>query len=233
MGLVVEYIYLAIVFLVSISFHEFAHAFISYRLGDPTAKNAGRLTLNPLKHIDILGAIMIFIAHIGWAKPVPINPMYYKDRKKGTILVSVAGPLSNIVLAFIFTFPLVYIGKKFGVNTLNQYDFKVMMFNLCRWFFILNINLAIFNLIPVPPLDGSKILSGILPSNQYFKIMQYENYILIGFMIIIFVFSRQFAYVLNLIAHPVKVALLNIVDPIVGFLIQSNSVMQVLVCMIK
>ena len=97
-------IYLLPVILVSITIHELAHGYISYKLGDPTAKNAGRLTLNPLKHLDILGTIMILISGFGWAKPVPINPIYYRDRKKGTMLVSLAGPLSIFFLHYFFLF---------------------------------------------------------------------------------------------------------------------------------
>jgi len=188
------------VILISITFHEVSHAFCSYRLGDPTAKNMGRLTLNPLKHLDILGTIMILISGFGWAKPVPINPMYYNDRKKGTMLVGLAGPLSNIMLAFLFSLPMAYLGNKYGnapieaMFSIDQlYIFSSflpipVLFNLSRFFYIININLAVFNILPVPPLDGSRILSGILPQKQYFKIMQYENYIAVIFLLLIFIF---------------------------------------------
>lgn len=209
------YIYLFIVFLFSVSFHEFSHAYISYKLGDPTAKNQGRLTMNPLKHLDILGTIMIFVARIGWAKPVPINPTYYKDRKKGTMLVSVAGPLSNIVLSFVFAFPYIIMSNKIYFNQLEVSFMVEILYNLSYLFFVININLAIFNIIPVPPLDGSKILSGILPSRYYFKMMQYENYISIGFLIVIFVFSSQFGRALMFVATPIQRGILLIVKPIV------------------
>jgi Zn-dependent protease len=126
--------------------------------------------------------------------------MYYKDRKKGTMLVGLAGPLSNIILAFLFSFPMAYLGGKYSNIRLDAlfsvdqlYFFKSfsaipVLFNLSRFFYIININLAVFNILPVPPLDGSKVLSGILPKSQYFKLMQYENFIAIIFLILIFIF---------------------------------------------
>lgn len=214
-----EYLYLAPVILLSLSFHEFSHAFVSYKLGDPTAKYQGRLTLNPLKHLDILGTIMMFVAKIGWAKPVPINPMYYKNRKKGTILVSIAGPLSNILLALIFCFPMVFLQAKYPINLLGYFHPLTIIYTICLLFFIVNINLAVFNIIPVPPLDGSKILSGILPSRYYFKLMEYENYIGILFLIIVLVFPNQLSYVMSLIARPIQLAIFNIVSPIINMLL--------------
>jgi len=193
-------IYLVPVILISITLHELSHAYCSYRLGDPTAKNMGRLSLNPLKHLDILGTLMILISGFGWAKPVPINPMYYRDRKKGSMLVALAGPLSNVFLAITFSFPMAFLGSKYGKIPIENmfdinmtlfysgFDFRVILFNLSRFFYMININLAVFNILPVPPLDGSKILSGILPQRQYFALMQYENYIGVIFLILIFIF---------------------------------------------
>ncbi len=210
-----DFLYLIPVILISLTFHEFSHAYVSYRLGDPTAKNQGRLTLNPFKHLDLFGTIMMIVARIGWAKPVPINPIYYKDRKKGTMLVSIAGPLSNILLAFIFAFPRVYIEG----TAQNPSWLIIIIYNLSYLFFFINIRLAVFNIIPVPPLDGSKILSGVLPSRQYFKLMQYENYIGIIFLIIVFVFPNQFSTILRLISAPIEYGILNIVKPIVNLFI--------------
>lgn len=215
----IEYVYLIPVILVSLSFHEFAHAYISYRLGDPTAKNLGRLTINPLKHLDPIGTIMMFAARVGWAKPVPINPVYYKDRKKGTMLVSIAGPLSNIILAFIFAFPMLYLGQKVDYLSSSYVNIAVIMYNISMLFFLVNINLAIFNIIPVPPLDGSKILSGILPSRYYFKFMEYENYIGIIFLLLIFVFPGVLGTVMSPFVKVIQTAILTVVKPIVGMLI--------------
>ena len=206
---VMQYVYIIIVILLSLSFHEFSHAFVSDKLGDPTARDQGRLSLNPLKHLDPLGTIMMVAsmiggAGIGWAKPVPINPMYYKNKKAGTMLVSTAGPLSNLLLSFVFVFPFLYIGSKFDINTLDSSDLNLMIFSISRMFVLTNINLAVFNLLPVPPLDGSKILSGILPTKQYYQFMQYENYIGIAFILVIFVFPGVLRGVLKAVTIPVS-----------------------------
>ena len=179
--------------LFSLSFHEMAHAYVSYKLGDPTAKNMGRLTLNPLKHLDPLGTLMLIISiysgfGFGWAKPVPIDPSYYKNYKRGTVLVSLAGPVSNLILAFIFSIPMAVIGMREGVRADDLYNSaygifgqglsaEIIIFNFSRFFYMINIGLAIFNILPVPPLDGSKILTAVLPARQYFMLMRYENYI--------------------------------------------------------
>jgi Zn-dependent protease len=212
-------IYLIPVFLVSLSFLEASHAYISYRLGDPTAKNMGRLTLNPIKHIDILGAIMMIVSGFGWAKPVPINPLYYKNRKKGTMLVSLAGPFSNMLLALAASFPLFYLYYKYGTQNVDSFNFTSIAYNLCSLFYIINLNLAAFNLIPVPPLDGSKILSGILPSRLYFRFMQYENYIGIIFLLIVFVFPGALNTIMNPITGVLGMLIRLIAEPVVGLLL--------------
>lgn len=223
-------IYLVPVILISITFHEVSHAYCSYRLGDPTAKSMGRLTLNPLKHLDILGTIMILVSGFGWAKPVPINPTYYKDRKKGTMLVGLAGPLSNIMLAFLFSLPMAYIGGKYGnaridsifsVNAFYMYNsFKPMqmLFNLSRFFYIININLAVFNILPIPPLDGSKVLSGVLPSRQYFKIMQYENIIGIIFLLLVFLFPNVLYIIMFPFIWVLETSIRFLAMPLLGLL---------------
>ncbi|NLC68716.1 MAG: site-2 protease family protein [Clostridiaceae bacterium] len=219
-------IYLVPVVLVSITFHELSHAYCSYRLGDPTAKNMGRLTLNPLKHLDILGTIMILLSGFGWAKPVPINPVYYKDRKKGTMLVGIAGPLSNILLAFIFSFPMAYIGFQYGnipfeaffsvqqFYFINSFFPRAVIFNLSRFFYMINVNLAVFNILPVPPLDGSKILSGILPSDKYFKLLQYEQYIALIFLMVIFIFPNILYKVMFPFIWVLETAIRSMVVPV-------------------
>ncbi len=184
--------------LISLSFHELFHAYVSYRQGDPTAKRLGRLTLNPLKHLDPIGTLMLVASMFsgfgfGWAKPVPIDPAYYKNHKWGTVLVSIAGPLSNLLLAFIFSFPMALIAIENGITLSAIYDsysgyygsglsFKAILFNVSKSFYIINIGLAIFNILPIPPLDGSKILTAILPAKTYFGIMRYERYIGMAFL---------------------------------------------------
>lgn len=186
--------------LISLSFHEMAHAYVSYRHGDPTAKELGRLTMNPLKHLDPFGTLMLVVSMFsgfgfGWAKPVPINPAYYKNYKRGTAMVSLAGPLSNLALAFIFSFPMAYIAINSGFTAKEIYnssfgifgsDFSLrsVMFNICRFFYLINIGLATFNILPIPPLDGSKILTAVLPARVYFKLLQYERYIGMAFLAI-------------------------------------------------
>lgn len=214
---IMQYVYIAIVILLSLSFHELSHAFVSYRLGDPTARDQGRLTLNPIKHLDPLGTIMMVAsmiggAGIGWAKPVPINPMYYKNKKAGTMLVSVAGPVSNLLLSFIFAFPVIYINYKYNIKPADPTNLDIFIFSISHLFMLTNINLAIFNLLPVPPLDGSKILSGILPTRQYYQFMQYENYIGIAFILLIFIFPGVLSGVLRTVTIPVG----NIMQEIAG-----------------
>lgn len=207
------YLYALPAILLSLSFHEMSHAYVSYRLGDPTAKSVGRLSLNPLKHLDPLGTLMLVVSlyygrGFGWARPVPINPMYYKDKKRGTMLVSLAGPLSNLLLALIFAFPMLFTGIKcglspdeiFNMNILLNTNIIVLMpiiFNVCKFFYIINISLAVFNIIPVPPLDGSKILSGLLPSRYYFKLMRYENYVGLAFLLLIFALPQVLSTILS------------------------------------
>ncbi|MBT3229238.1 MAG: site-2 protease family protein [Candidatus Marinimicrobia bacterium] len=148
--------------LIALTFHEFAHGYVAYRFGDPTAKNHGRLTLNPLAHLDPMGTIMIFLIHFGWAKPVPVDPRYLGNPKRDMMWIAAAGPLMNMVLALIsgilirvfLATDLVYSDPNGGVGVL---------FQMLRYSLYINLALAFFNLLPIPPLDGSKILAGFLP----------------------------------------------------------------------
>jgi Zn-dependent protease len=165
-----------IVLFTAISFHEYAHGLVAYRLGDPTAKNMGRLTLNPMSHFDPLGALLMVVCGFGWAKPVPVNPYYFKEPKKDMALVAVAGPLANILLAFIFCtiLPVYEIFMfKFSLQDNVVFSFIDSLILSCA---SLNISFAVFNLIPFPPLDGSKILFSVLPNEVYNKILTYERY---------------------------------------------------------
>lgn len=151
--------------LIAIIFHELAHGYMAYKLGDPTAKEAGRLTVNPLKHIDIVGFLFMLIFKFGWAKPVPINTSYFKNRKRDTILVSVAGPMTNFIIAIISAFII-------SSNIINN-NIVLEMLVVTLWY---NIMLGVFNLLPFPPLDGSKIIASILPVKWEYKFYKYEKY---------------------------------------------------------
>ncbi len=164
----------AVAFLIGLTIHEFSHALVAYKLGDSTAKYAGRITLNPLAHLDLFGTILLFVVGFGWGKPVPFNPYNLRDQKYGPLLIAIAGPLSNLVIALIFGLALrffVAYEMAFGLILL----FSVIVF--------LNIILAVFNLLPIPPLDGSKILFALLPDSMNDLKMTLERY---GLFILIF-----------------------------------------------
>ena len=188
---------------IGFSFHEFAHALVAYRMGDDTAKINGRLTLDPTAHIDPIGILMLILFKFGWAKPVPINPGNFKNRKQGIILVSLAGPMMNFIIAIIslLIYGLVYF--KFGIENVI---FDRIMINI----YFINIGLGIFNLIPLPPLDGSKILAGILPVKLEYKFYQYEQYSYILLLILIltnvidYILSPMFYYAEKLISSIVS-----------------------------
>lgn len=182
-GLLDELILVAAAIL-SITVHETSHGLVAYWLGDPTAKRAGRLTLNPLKHIDLTGLVMMAVVKFGWAKPVPINMRYFRHPKGGMALTALAGPVSNILLALLGTlmrhmlyFALWSHGESvFLSGVINN------LITFCLYVAVISGGLAVFNLIPIPPLDGSKVLFSLLPKRYYLKLMQYERY---GMLILI------------------------------------------------
>lgn len=174
-GIEIAILFLARLFVVfcTLPVHEYAHAFVGDKLGDKTARLSGRLTLNPMAHIDILGAIMILFVGFGYAKPVPVNPRNFKNPKKGMALTALAGPFSNILMAVVFMF-LSNVLSLFGNSLFVQAFYIFFSFAAS-----INIGLAVFNLIPIPPLDGSRVLELLIPDKYYYKFAQYERYIVI------------------------------------------------------
>ena len=194
-GIEIAILFLARLFVVfcTLPVHEYAHAFVADKLGDKTARLSGRLTLNPMAHIDILGAIMILFVGFGYAKPVPVNPRNFKNPKKGMALTALAGPFSNILMAVVFMF-LSNVLSLFGSSLFVQAFYVFFSFAAS-----INIGLAVFNLIPIPPLDGSRVLELLIPDKYYYKFAQYERYIVIViFGLIIFgVLDAPLAFLQN------------------------------------
>ena len=176
--------------LISLSVHEVAHGYAAYKLGDPTARNLGRLSLNPLKHLDPIGTLCMLLFRFGWAKPVPISTRYFKNPKRGMAISALAGPLSNLIMSFVAYIISIYV-LVFSINgghvvfdlswdliaITDPGKFLYVLYLFFDTFFLLNISLAVFNLLPIPPLDGSRILFVILPDKAYFAVMKYEQII--------------------------------------------------------
>lgn len=165
--------------------HECAHAWAADKLGDPTAKRLGRLTVNPLVHIDWIGAACLLVAGMGWAKPVPINPMYFRNRKYGMALSALAGPVANLVMGAVVTVLyklLAYSAIAFGWSGTPVTVLLTVLLFIAQ----ISVLLAVFNLLPIPPLDGSRILLLVLPERAYFGLMRYERYIQIGLFALLF-----------------------------------------------
>lgn len=199
----------AIVLLTTIPIHEAAHAYVADKLGDPTARYQGRLTLDPMVHFDLIGSLALILTGIGWAKPVPINPNNFKDRKKGMALSAAAGPAANIILAaisLIIAKSIIYISYGFGANTVLS-----TLLTIFRSMCFINISLAIFNLIPIPPFDGSRIFNYFLPDRFYFKIMEYERYIFLGLLLLLW------SGILSLPLNFLSGIIFNILDKITFF----------------
>ena len=201
---------IALPFFLGITCHEVAHGYVSYLMGDPTAKLAGRLTLNPIKHLDPMGTLVLVLTQmIGWAKPVPINPAYYKDYRRGILYVSLAGPMANFAVMLFFAAllrVLIVVSQNPGAAE-AEYILRPMI-NIAVAGVFINAILGTFNLLPIPPLDGSKILACLLPGHMAARFMQLERY---GFVILILlavtgglrlVLSPVSAFVHNMIIKP-------------------------------
>ncbi|WP_456277401.1 site-2 protease family protein [Bacillus sp. AK128] len=177
-------IYFVITLLIAFTLHEFAHAYVAYKFGDPTAKNQGRLTLSPLKHLDPIGTIALFIMGFGWAKPVPVNRFFFKKPRLAGVLVSIAGPLSNLVLAFIGL--LIWFGlMKLGIYNSVSVETEQLLYGFFNVFILINVALFVFNLLPFPPLDGYRIVEDLAPPSVRARLTQYEQYGIIIFLILV------------------------------------------------
>ena len=172
--------------LICITLHELAHGYVAYRLGDDTAKRAGRLTLNPLRHIDIMGLLMMIVFKFGWAKPVPVNMWKFKNPKKGMAITAAAGPIANLLIALVFLF---LYGFLFALlhRPGRSLNWLLEMLYITQ---DLSIALAIFNIIPIPPLDGSKVLFSCISDRSYTKLMYYERYGMIILLVLVLLLSR-------------------------------------------
>lgn len=202
LGMDVDLLYRVPALLIALTVHEYAHALMADSMGDHTPKSMGRLTLNPLAHLDVIGTLMLITVGFGWAKPVAINPSNFKNYKEGLMKVSFAGPGANLVLAFMASFLIAGMGK-FGFLTEGVYTFLI-------WTQLYNVWFAFFNLIPIPPLDGSKILLSVLPPRQayeYLKIEPYSMYILIALLM---------TGAVGFILRPLAAAFLNAVSLILS-----------------
>lgn len=171
------YLIRALVTLVAIPFHEAGHALAAWLLGDPTAKREGRLSLNPFRHFDLMGTLCMVLAGVGWAKPVSTDPRNFKNPKAGMALTALAGPVANLLLAYLamVVWKLLYYWAPVTVGT-------VFAARFLQYLVMMDVSLAVFNLIPVPPLDGSRILLVVLPRQMYFGLMRYERYIMIALL---------------------------------------------------
>jgi len=181
---ILQFIILAPPLLLALTVHEFAHGYVAFRLGDPTARALGRLTLNPIKHLDPLGTIAFFIFHIGWAKPVPVNPSYFKNPQKDMLWVALAGPATNLIMAIIsalMTKALWLLAQIIPYSAMAEAVLIPLNSTLIASVWI-NLVLCIFNFLPVPPLDGSRILAGILPPDLARSYASIERY---GFILLI------------------------------------------------
>ncbi len=210
----IELLISVIAVFVCMTVHECSHGLVSYWLGDPTAKKMGRLSLNPLHHLDWLGAICMLVFRFGWAKPVPINPNYYKNFRVGTVLVSIAGPISNIVLAFLTL--LIY-----GIVQIFVPIPELVLTFIWTMVFM-NLGLAVFNCLPIPPLDGSKVVFALLPEKAYRIVLQYERYGFLLLMVLIYL-NDTFDGLLNRGVDNLLHGLLHIVNSIILLIVRFTG----------
>jgi Zn-dependent protease len=192
-----------LVLTISLSFHEMCHAWEAYRLGDDTAALQGRLTMNPLAHLDPIGTLMFIFAGIGWAKPVVFNPARFKPGvsiQRGTMLVSLAGPCGNLILALAAS--ILHAVTVLLAVALGESALSTLFENLFLYLYMANTALAVFNLLPFPPLDGSKIFSGLMPLNLYYRFLNRERTISLIFLLIVIFAGNAVVKVLQVVRIP-------------------------------
>ena len=192
---IVSLLFLLPIILFSLSFHETAHGFVAYKCGDPTAHNLGRLTLNPLRHLDPIGFLSMLLIGYGWAKPVPINTRNFRNPKRGMAITAAAGPISNFILGLFSTVMLGLVAAWRTYLAIYHSDHALLiriveyLFTLFHLSALLNFMFMAFNMIPIPPFDGSRIAFAFLPPKYYFAVMRYERQIMFGFLIALFALS--------------------------------------------
>lgn len=180
---ILDYLINALVLFTAVPVHECAHAWVAEKMGDDTGRKQGRITLNPFAHLTLWGSLMMILVGFGWGKPVMVDSRNFKNPKKGMVLTSLAGPASNFIMAFLSMIVykvLAFLSFAKDSSTLD------MMATVFVYITLINISLAVFNFLPIPPLDGSKIFNAILPEKWYFTIMKYENFIFIALIILVY-----------------------------------------------
>jgi Zn-dependent protease len=196
--------FVIIALVIGFTIHEYAHAALAYKFGDPTAKDQGRLTLSPMAHIEPIGALLILIVGFGWARPVPVNSSYFKKPRIAGVIVSLAGPISNLITAFVSVF-LWYLLIALGLTNIMSETVHEFFYQLFNFVTYLNVLLFVFNLLPLPPLDGYRIIEELVPRNVRYKMKQFEGYAILIFLLLVLTPLDQYTI------QP----LLNVIQPII------------------